>query len=60
MPTLQIRNAHINYELLGDKGPWVALSPGGRRPLEGVKHLAERVAAKGYRVLIHDRRNCGV
>ena len=59
MPTLQIRNAHINYELLGDKGPWVALSPGGRRPLEGVKHLAERVAAKGYRLLIHDRRNCG-
>ena len=62
MPQLQIRGAHINYEILGDlggKGPWVALSPGGRRPLEGVKHLAERVAAQGYRVLIHDRRNCG-
>ena len=59
MPTLHICGAHINYEILGDKGPWVALSPGGRRPLEGVKHLAERVAAHGYRVLIHDRRNCG-
>jgi pimeloyl-ACP methyl ester carboxylesterase len=59
MPQLTIRGAHINYEILGDKGPWVALSPGGRRPLEGVKHLAERVAAHGYRVLIHDRRNCG-
>ena len=59
MPQIQIRGAHINYEILGDKGPWVALSPGGRRPLEGVKHLAERVAAQGYRVLIHDRRNCG-
>jgi pimeloyl-ACP methyl ester carboxylesterase len=59
MPTLQIRSAHINYEILGDQGPWVALSPGGRRPLQGVKHLAERVAAQGYRVLIHDRRNCG-
>ena len=59
MPQITIRGAHINYEILGDKGPWVALSPGGRRPLEGVKHLAERVAAAGYRVLIHDRRNCG-
>ena len=59
MPQMTIRGAHINYEVLGDKGPWVALSPGGRRPLEGVKHLAERVAAAGYRVLIHDRRNCG-
>jgi pimeloyl-ACP methyl ester carboxylesterase len=59
MPQLTIRGAHINYEILGDKGPWVALSPGGRRPLEGVKHLAERVAAAGHRVLIHDRRNCG-
>ncbi len=59
MPQMTMRGAHINYEILGDKGPWVALSPGGRRPLEGVKHLAERVAAHGYRVLIHDRRNCG-
>ncbi|MEQ1775360.1 MAG: alpha/beta hydrolase [Burkholderiales bacterium] len=59
MPHITIRGAHINYEILGDKGPWVALTPGGRRPLEGVKHLAERVAAAGYRVLIHDRRNCG-
>ncbi|MBM3344828.1 MAG: alpha/beta hydrolase, partial [Betaproteobacteria bacterium] len=59
MPTLQIRGAHINYETLGNSGPWVALSPGGRRPLQGVKHLAERVAAHGYRVLIHDRRNTG-
>ncbi|HTD89400.1 MAG TPA: alpha/beta hydrolase [Burkholderiales bacterium] len=59
MPHMTVRGAHINYEMLGDHGPWVALSPGGRRPLEGVKHLAERVAAAGYRVLIHDRRNCG-
>ncbi len=59
MPQINIRGAHLNYEILGNSGPWVALSPGGRRPLEGVKHLAERVAAHGYRVLIHDRRNCG-
>ena len=59
MPQMTLRGAHIHYEILGNSGPWVALSPGGRRPLEGVKHLAERVAAQGFRVLIHDRRNCG-
>jgi pimeloyl-ACP methyl ester carboxylesterase len=37
----------------------VALSPGGRRDLGGVLPLAEQVAAAGYRVLLHDRRNCG-
>ena len=59
MPIANVRGANINYEVLGTSGPWVALSPGGRRPLEGVKHLAERVASAGFRVLIHDRRNCG-
>ena len=59
MPQMTIRGAHINYEILGSTGPWVSLSPGGRRAMDGVRHLAERVAARGYRVLIHDRRNCG-
>jgi pimeloyl-ACP methyl ester carboxylesterase len=49
----------IHYQVLGDNGPWVALSPGGRRNLGGVEPLATRVADAGYRVLIHDRRNCG-
>ena len=60
MPQITIRNAHINYEILGNSGPWVALSPGGRRPLEGVKHLAERVAAKGYRELRVDGQRINV
>ncbi len=59
MPLVQIRGVHLNYEVLGDHGPWVALSPGGRRGLDAVISLAEKVAAGGYRVLIHDRRNCG-
>jgi len=59
MPTANVRGVHINYELLGTKGPWMALSPGGRRPLQGVKPLAQRMADSGYRVVIHDRRNCG-
>ncbi|MGH7340071.1 MAG: alpha/beta fold hydrolase [Candidatus Rokuibacteriota bacterium] len=59
MPIASIRGVNINYEIVGDRGPWVALSPGGRRDLGGVRPLAELVAEAGYRVLIHDRRNCG-
>ncbi|MBY0268482.1 MAG: alpha/beta hydrolase [Burkholderiales bacterium] len=54
-----INGASLNYEILGSSGPWVAISPGGRRALAAVKPLAQRIAAAGYRVLIHDRRNCG-
>ena len=60
MPIANVRGANINYEVLGTSGPWVALSPGGRRALDFVKSLARHVADAGYRVLIHDRRNCGV
>jgi pimeloyl-ACP methyl ester carboxylesterase len=60
MPVANVRGANINYEVLGTHGPWVALSPGGRRALDNVKPLAQHVADRGYRVLIHDRRNCGV
>ncbi|MGH7846898.1 MAG: alpha/beta fold hydrolase [Candidatus Binatia bacterium] len=59
MPISNVRGVNINYKLLGNQGPWVALSPGGRRDLEGVAPLAERIADAGNRVLIHDRRNCG-
>jgi pimeloyl-ACP methyl ester carboxylesterase len=59
MPRAQVRGVHINYQVEGDRGPWVALSPGGRRDMGGVLPIAERMAAAGYRVLIHDRRNCG-
>ena len=59
MPTTQIRGVTLNYEIHGTSGPWVALSPGGRRPLAGVETLAQKFAKAGYRVLIHDRRNCG-
>jgi pimeloyl-ACP methyl ester carboxylesterase len=54
-----INGASLNYEILGNRGSWVALSPGGRRAMAAVKPLAQRIADAGYRVLIHDRRNCG-
>jgi pimeloyl-ACP methyl ester carboxylesterase len=60
MPISEINGVNINYELLGERGPFIALSPGGRREMGNVRTLAERLARAGYRVLIHDRRNCGV
>ncbi|HXC14056.1 MAG TPA: alpha/beta hydrolase [Stellaceae bacterium] len=59
MPVASVRGVDINYEVLGRHGPWVALQPGGRRALSGVKPLAEKLAEAGNRVLIYDRRNCG-
>ena len=59
MPTANVRGATIRYEILGTKGPWMALSPGGRRGLEAVESLAKRMAEAGYRVVLFDRRNCG-
>lgn len=59
MPLAKVRGVTLHYEVLGQQGPWIALSPGGRRAIEGVESLGKRFAAAGYRVLLHDRRNCG-
>lgn len=59
MPLANIRGVNINYKVLGDHGPWVALSPGGRRDISAVEPLAEQVADAGHRVVVFDRRNCG-
>jgi pimeloyl-ACP methyl ester carboxylesterase len=59
MPLAKIRGVNINYKILGDSGPWVALSPGGRRDISGIELLAGKVADTGHRVVIFDRRNCG-
>jgi pimeloyl-ACP methyl ester carboxylesterase len=59
MAIASVRGVDINYQVLGQRGPWVALQPGGRRALAGVKSLAEKLAEAGSRVLIYDRRNCG-
>ena len=63
MPVAQIRGLNINYEIVGDaddaSAPWVALITGGRRGYQEFLPLAGKIAAKGYRVLLHDRRNTG-
>lgn len=59
MPEAKIRGVHINYEIIGDTGPVIALTPGSRRSYAELIELSQAMAAKGYRVLLHDRRNCG-
>ena len=59
MAIASVRGVDINYQVLGERGPWVALQPGGRRALAGVRSLGEKLAEAGNRVLIYDRRNCG-
>jgi pimeloyl-ACP methyl ester carboxylesterase len=59
VPIVNLNGVNISYEILGTRGPWIALSPGGRREMGNVRPLAEKLASEGYRVIIHDRRNCG-
>ena len=59
MPLANIRGVNINYRVIGDRGPWIALTTGGRRGHEEFIPLSEKIAAAGYRVLLHDRRNTG-
>ncbi len=59
MPQARIRGVELVYEVLGTSGPWIAISPGGRRGLVSVKPLGLLIAEAGFRVLVHDRRNTG-
>ena len=63
MPSATINGAHINYEILeppgGRGGPALTLSPGSRNPIAEIAKLGTLMAEAGYRVLLHDRRNCG-
>jgi len=59
VPIANIRGVEINYRIVGGQGPLFAIIPGGRRGHAELVPLAEKIAAHGYRVLLHDRRNTG-
>ncbi len=59
MPQANVRGVTINYRIIGDTGPWLALMPGGRRGYGEFVPLAEKIAKDGFRVLLHDRVNTG-
>ncbi|MDB5570398.1 MAG: alpha/beta hydrolase family protein [Hyphomicrobiales bacterium] len=54
-----VRGVTLKYEVVGASGPWVALTPGSRRSYTEMLPLATRLSQEGFRVLLHDRRNCG-
>jgi len=59
MPTATVGGINIVYEIVGTSGPVLAMMPGARRGYAEMKPLAEKVAAGGFRVFLHDRRNTG-
>jgi pimeloyl-ACP methyl ester carboxylesterase len=59
MPKATIRGAQIAYDIVGSSGPWCVLTTAGRYDLDHDRALAEKIAAGGYRVVLHDRRNIG-
>jgi pimeloyl-ACP methyl ester carboxylesterase len=59
MPVSKINGVNINWRVIGDRGPWVAMTTGGRRGHDEFIPLAEKIARYGHRVMLHDRRNTG-
>jgi pimeloyl-ACP methyl ester carboxylesterase len=61
MPTVDVDGTVIAYDIVGDRGPSWVITPGGRfsKDVPGIRELAEAIAARGQRVLIWDRPNCG-
>ena len=60
MSIAQVRGVAIHYEILGERGPFVVLQPGGRRAGSSLRSLAGKIAEAGNRVIIYDRRNTGL
>jgi pimeloyl-ACP methyl ester carboxylesterase len=59
MQSTAVRGVKLVYEVLGTGGPWVTISPGGRRGLASDRALGVLLAEAGFRVLVYDRRNTG-
>src|SRR5258705_8665984 len=59
MAEAKVRGITLYYEVIGNAGPWIALTPGSRRSSDELAPLSGMLARHGYRVLLHDRRNCG-
>ena len=59
MAKINIDNINIEYEIIGNRGPILALMPGARRGYLEMKTLAEKISKNNIRILLHDRRNTG-
>ncbi len=58
---LEVNGGNVVYEILGETGEFITLTPGGRysKDIEGLRPLADELVKGGYRVLLWDRPNCG-
>jgi pimeloyl-ACP methyl ester carboxylesterase len=59
---IEVDGIGIEYDLLGEPGAQaIALTPGGRysKDIPGLPELGRKLAARGFRVLLWDRPNCG-
>src|ERR1700755_1019838 len=58
---MEINGGNVVYEILGDSGDLIAMTPGGRfsKEIPGLRPLAEALVAGGYGVLLWDRPICG-
>src|SRR5580693_3775034 len=59
MPVTRINGININWQVVGDSGPWVMATTGGRRGHDEFIPMAQKIAKHGFRVMLHDRRNTG-
>jgi pimeloyl-ACP methyl ester carboxylesterase len=59
MPLTKINGVNINWQVIGDRGPWVMATTGGRRGYDEFVPMAQKIARNGFRVMLHDRRNTG-
>jgi pimeloyl-ACP methyl ester carboxylesterase len=59
MPFVTVRGVELQYAVIGDRGPWVAAVSSARFSHVDMLPLASAIAARGRRVLVHDRRNTG-
>jgi 2-hydroxy-6-oxonona-2,4-dienedioate hydrolase len=58
---MEINGGDVVYEILGAKGDFIVLTPGGRfsKEVAGLRPLGQALVDGGYRVLLWDRPNCG-
>jgi len=47
VPRAVVRGVGLNYDVVGDHGPWLLLIQGGRQDMELFRPLAEHFAALG-------------
>jgi pimeloyl-ACP methyl ester carboxylesterase len=59
--SIEINGGNVVYEILGDEGDYIVLTPGGRfsKDIPGLRPLAGALVDGGYRVVLWDRPNCG-